>query len=231
MDSITTTQKGDVCVLTLDDGKANAISEELIAALHERLDAAEKSAQAVMLTGRPDRFSAGFNLKVMREGGKDAAVALVSAGGRLFVRFAEYPLPIVVGCTGHALAAGAIALLTADARVGAEGAYQIGLNETAIGMTLPLYGVEFGRARLSKRYFDRAVVHGEIFDPEGALAAGFLDQVVAPERVFDVALAEAERLARLPRGAFAGNKRRAHAPTVARIGSDIEADVRDLIPG
>lgn len=231
MDSITTTQKGDVCILTLDDGKVNALSPDLIVAIHERLDAAEKSAQAVMITGRPDRFSAGFNLKIMREGGPEAAIELVSAGGHLYLRFLEYPLPIVIGCTGHALAAGAIALLTADYRVGAQGAYQLGLNETAIGMTLPKYGVEFARASLSKRYFDRSVVHGEIFDPDGALAAGFLDRVVAPDEVFDVALVEAERLGKLSRGAFAGNKRRANAATVARVGPGIEDDVRGLMGG
>jgi enoyl-CoA hydratase len=229
MDSLTTTQKGEVCILTLDDGKVNALSPDLIAAIHERLDAAEQSAQAVMITGRPDRFSAGFNLKLLREGGPEAAIELVSAGGRLYLRFLEYPLPIVIGCTGHALAAGAIALLTADYRVGAQGEYQIGLNETLIGMTLPEYGVEFARACLSKRYFDRAVVHGEIFDPQGALAAGYLDRVVAPDHVFDTALAEAERLARLPRGSFAGNKRKAHAATIAQVGPGIEADVRGLM--
>jgi enoyl-CoA hydratase len=207
----------------------NALSPDLIAAIHERLDAAEQSAQAVMITGRPDRFSAGFNLKIMREGGPEAAIDLVTAGGKLYLRFLEYPLPIVIGCTGHALAAGAIALLTADYRVGAEGEYQIGLNETAIGMTLPEYGVEFARACLSKRYFDRAVVHAEIFDPEGALAAGYLDRVVAPDEVFDAALAEAERLGGLPRGAFAGNKQRAHAATIAQVGPRIADDVRGLM--
>lgn len=229
MDSLTTTQKGGVCILTLDDGKVNALTPDLIASIHEQLDAAEKSAQAVMITGRPDRFSAGFNLKIMREGGPEAAAGLVAEGGKLYLRFLEYPLPIVIGCNGHALAAGAIALLTADYRVGARGEYQIGLNETAIGMTLPRYGVEFARACLSKRYFDRSVVHGEIFDPEGALAAGYLDSLVAPGEVFDAALAEAERLGGLSRGAFAGNKRRAHAATVAQVGPEIVADVRGLM--
>lgn len=229
MDSITTTQKGDVCVLTLDDGKANALSTELIAGIHERLDGAEESAQAVMITGRPDRFSAGFNLKVMREGGPEAATDLVIQGGRLYLRFLEYPLPVVIGCTGHAIAAGAIALLAADYCVGTEGAYQIGLNETAIGMTLPEYGVEFARASLSKRYFDRAVVHGELFDPQGALAAGYLDRVVPAADVFEAALGEAQRLGQLSRGAFSGNKRRANAPVVAKVGPNIEADVRGLM--
>ncbi len=230
MDAITTSQKGDVCILTLDDGKVNALSTELIAALHERLDAAETSAQAVMITGRPDRFSGGFNLKVMREGGPAAASTLVIEGGRLFLRFLEYPLPIVVGCTGHAVAAGAIALLAADHRVGAEGPYQIGLNETAIGMTLPEFGVELARARLSKRYFDRGVVQAEMFDPQGALAAGYLDSVVPADQLFDAALAEAERLSKLSRGAFSGNKRRANGPIVARVGPNLEADVRGLMP-
>jgi enoyl-CoA hydratase len=228
MDAVRFTLRDDIALLTLDDGKANALSPDLLNAIHGALDRAEKEAAAVALVGRPGRFCAGFDLKVMR-GGPEAARELVTLGGQTFLRFLEYPLPIVVGCTGHALAAGAIALLVADYRVGARGAFQIGLNETAIGMTLPAYGTEFARERLSKRHFDRAVIQAELYDPDGALDAGYLDRLELPEAVEGVALEEAGRLATLPKASFRNNKRRAHAEVVARVRDGLVEDVRSLL--
>ncbi len=230
MDSIQTEIREAVAAIALDDGKANALSPELIAGIHHALDVAEKDAKAVVITGRPGRFSAGFDLKVLRQG-PEAAVDLVTAGGQLFLRFLEFPLPIVVGCTGHAIAAGAIALMTSDYRVGARGEFQIGMNETAIGMTLPDYAIEFARERLSKRHFDRSIVHAEMYGPEAAVDAGFLDRVVAPEEVVAEAFREAVRLSASPQPAFRNNKRLAHAAAIERIRGPLVENVRGLLSG
>jgi enoyl-CoA hydratase len=228
MDAVGFTLRDAVALVRLDDGKANAFSPDLLEALHGALDRAEKEAEAVALVGRPGRFSAGFDLKVMR-GGPEAARQVVTRGGETFLRFLEYPLPIVAGCTGHALAAGAIALLASDYRVGARGEFQIGLNETAIGMTLPEYGMEFARERLSKRHFDRAAVQAELYDPEGARDAGFLDRLEAPDAVESAALEVAGRLATLPRAAFRNNKRNAHGDVVTRVREGLVENVRGLL--
>src|SRR5262245_23859536 len=113
-----------VAVLQLDDGKANALSPAMIAAIEAALDRAEKEARAVLLLGRDGRFCAGFDLSVMRSG-VEPMRALVTAGADLLMHLALHPLPIVVGCTGHALAAGALLLLAADARTGARGEFKI----------------------------------------------------------------------------------------------------------
>ncbi len=123
-----------VARLSLDDGKANAISHAMLDAVNGALDRAEKEAGAVLIAGRPGRFSAGFDLSVMRSGG--AAVGeLVGGGARLALRLYEFPSPVVAACTGHALAMGAILLLASDTRLGARGDFKLGLNEVAIGMT------------------------------------------------------------------------------------------------
>ena len=134
-------------VIRLDDGKANAISQAVIDSLMGMLDQAEKEATAVLIVGREGRFSGGFDLGVMRSGPENVR-SLVKAGAELFLRIFEYPLPVVIACTGHAVAAGAIVLLAADARVGARGEFKIGLSEVAIGMRLPIFAFEFARQRL-----------------------------------------------------------------------------------
>ena len=216
--------RDDVALLHMDDGKANALSPGMIQGLNALLDRAEDTARAVLWLGRPGRFCAGFDLAVMRSG--PAAVrGLVGAGAELFVRLLGYPRPVVVACTGHALAAGALALLAADARLGARGDFKIGLNEVAIGMTLPIFGVELARLRLSKRHFARATAQAEIYAPEPAVDAGFLDRVVEPAALLEASLGEARRLAALsPRG-FAETKRRVNEPTAVRIRETLEGDL------
>lgn len=216
-------REGDVCRIRLDDGKANALSPAVLDALGEGLERAEKEARAVLLVGRPGRFSAGFDLGVLRRD-RSSAEALVRAGMELGLRLRESPLPIVAACTGHALAMGAVLLMASDLRIGARGAWKIGLNETAIGLTLPRSAIEIVRERLSKRHFERAVVHAEIYAPEEAVDAGFLDRCVDADAVEPAALEQAAVLSALPHPAFRDNKRRALEATLARIRLALEHD-------
>jgi enoyl-CoA hydratase len=129
------------------------------------------------------------------------------------------------------VAAGALALLAADARIGSQGDFKIGLNEVAIGMTLPIFAVELARHRLSKRHFQRATTQAELYAPAAAVDAGFLDRVASPESLMDVAFAEAERLAQVRQPAFANTKASVRAATLATIRDTLEADMRGMTQG
>jgi len=221
-----------VCILRLDHGKPNSISqavaEELIAALDEA-EGHESSVNAVVLLGKPGMFSGGFDLPTMAEG-PAAAAAMVHAGGRLLMSIYNHSKPIVVGCSGHAIAMGAFMVMAGDYRIGARGSFKIGANETAIGMTLPTFGVELARACLSKRHYDRAIVQSTIYDPEGAVDAGFLDCLVDPADLEAEALAVAARLGQLKQPAFRNNKRLAHGATVELILSSLDENIKQLMP-
>jgi len=222
--------EGDVATLRMDDGKANALSHEMIEALRKALDRAGGEAGAVALLGRPGFLSGGFDLKVMRQGA-DAARELVAAGAELLLQLYEHPLPTVIGASGHALAAGALLLCAADTRLGARGDFKIGLNEVAIGMTLPIFGVELARDRLSKRHFTAAVIQARIHDPEGAVAAGFLDRSVEAEALERETLATAAALTQLSKQAYAGTKRKARTAVAARIRETLADDMGRSLGG
>lgn len=230
MGSVHTELREGVAVIRIDDGKANALSPSVLEAIGSGLDLAEKEAGAALLAGRPGRFSAGFDLSVLTSG-PEAGRDLVTAGAELCVRMYEFPKPVVAACTGHAIAAGSILLMASDYRVGASGEFKIGLNETAIGMTLPTFALEFAGARLSKRHLERATVQATLYAPEGAVDAGYLDAVVEPDAVVEAALAEAVRLSGLQQPAFARTKRRAHAAVAARIRATLADDVARLVGG
>ena len=221
---------GDVAILRIDDGKANALDPTIIAALHTGLDRAGKEAGAVLLTGRPGRFSAGFNLGVLLDGGLDAARGLVTAGAELALHIGRHSAPVVIACNGHAIAMGAVLLLAADLRIGASGDFKIGFNEVAIGMTPPVFLVEFARERLSKRHLQRATVQAEMYSPESAVDAGFLDRVLAPDDLFAGSLEEAQRLAQLPRSAFASTRGRLREATLERIEATLADNMARAFP-
>ena len=208
---------GDVAVVTMDDGKANAFGPAMIAAVNEQLDRAEKEAKAVLLAGRPGLLSGGFDLKVIRGDDRAAANAMRLGGSKLMMRLYGLPLPLVIAAPGHAVALGAFCLLTGDHRVGVAGDFRIGLNETSIGMSLPPFGLMLARERLSKRHLARAAIGATLFMPAEAKDAGFLDEVVAVADLREVAMAKARELAQLDGGAYAAVKEGLRGESIAKV--------------
>ncbi len=117
-----------IATLTLNNGKVNAISPDVIVAFNAALDQAVQDRAVVIITGQPGILSGGYDLKVMTSSPQNA-VALVTAGSTLARRMLAHPFPIIVACPGHAIAKGAFILLSADYRIGIEGPFHIGLNE------------------------------------------------------------------------------------------------------
>ena len=218
------TLDGAVAVIRMDDGKANALSHIMLDALHGALDRAqEDSAGAVALIGRPGRFSAGFDLSVMKAGG-DGPREMLSSGVDLFLRIYEFPRPVVAACTGHAIAAGAIILMSSDLRIGTVGEFKIGMPELTIGMPLPFFATELMRDRLSKRHVARATL-GQMYDPETAVDVGFLDETVDGEDVLDVAVAQARVAGGVGRGALERTRVTTRGPIAAAIRSGLAEDL------
>ncbi len=209
--------------LGLDNGKVNAISPAVIDAFNAALDRAEQDRAVVLISGQPGILSGGYDLKVMTSSA-DAAKSLVAAGSTLARRMLSHPFPVVVACTGHAVAKGAFILLSADYRIGVEGPFKIGLNEVAIGMTMHHVGIELARARLSAAAFQRSVINAEMFDPTEAVSAGFLDRVVPAEELEAAALKTASQLARLNMTAHRNTKIKTRKELLELLDRSIEED-------
>jgi enoyl-CoA hydratase len=196
------------CLIQMDDGKANALGFDMLAQLDVALDRAEQAEKVVIIAGRAGKFSAGFDLSVMGQGG-DAMIDLLGQGAGISRRLLKFPTPVVLAVSGHALAMGALLLLSADYRVGARGSFKLGLNEVAIGMTLPYFGIELATARLAPTHLNAAVGLAQVYDPDAAVTAGYLDEAVDEEELLPRAVALAEQLS--------GLDMRAHLYTKNRI--------------
>src|SRR5579859_3948602 len=187
---------GAVATITMDDGKVNALSSAMLAEINGALDKAEAESAVVVLGGRAGVFSAGFDLAVLRAGG-EAAASMLRAGFELAERVLSFPTPVVIACSGHAIAMGSFLVLSADYRIGAAGPYKITANEVAIGLTLPRAAAEICRQRLTPAHFSRATILAEVFGPDEAVAAGFLDRVVDAAELTGAARSAADQAAQL----------------------------------
>ncbi|AYF87213.1 MULTISPECIES: crotonase/enoyl-CoA hydratase family protein [unclassified Pseudomonas] len=216
-----------IATLTLSNGKVNAISPDVIAAFNAALDRAEQDRAIVIVTGQPGILSGGYDLKVMTSGPQNA-VALVAAGSTLARRMLAHPYPVIVACPGHAVAKGAFILLSADYRIGVEGPFSIGLNEVQIGMTMHHVGIELARDRLRKSAFHRSVINGEMFDPQGALDAGFLDKVVPVEQLQETARAAALQLKKINMTAHRNTKLKVRKALLETLDAAIVLDQQHL---
>ena len=215
-------------MITIVNGKANAISHEVIDGLNQSFDLAEKEQKIVILTGQPGIFSAGFDLKVMTKSA-ESAKELVQRGSELSLRMLRFSRPIIIACSGHAMAKGAFLLLSADYRIGVDGDFKIGLNEVQIGMAMHHAGVAIAKSRLSEVYLTRCVSNAEIFQPKSALQAGFLDLVVKENELIPTAKAVAEMFGKLHPKAHAETKLKVRKKHLVKIKNAIDKDSKSEI--
>lgn len=209
--------------LHMDDGKANALGFDMIAAINAGLDVAEARGMPVVIEGRPGKFSAGFDLTVMVN--QDAETQrLLSQGAELSLRLMRFKTPVILAVTGHALAMGALLCLSADYRIGTQGEFKIGLNEAAIGMTLPWFGVELARHRLASTHFTASVALAKIFNPESAIESGFLDEAVDASALSARVAEMAETFGKLDMAAHRGSKERVREEFFARSEEGLKRD-------
>lgn len=221
----TVRHEGNIAVLTIDDGKVNVFSLAMAERLKQCFAEIGPDVGAVVVIGRPGIFSAGFDLKTIRGGDSAATASMVSATVRLAMDVMTFPRPVIGAATGHCVAMGALFMMTMDYRLGARGNFKLGLNEVGDGLRLPIFAVELARYRLPTASLIPSAQHAVLYDPDGAVRAGFLDEAVDAGRLLDAALERAMRLSKLPNPAYRQSKANLVAPVRDRILSTLDADM------
>ena len=172
-----------VAVITMDDGKVNALGPAMLSEINTALDSAEADdAGAVVIAGNDRVFSGGFDLKVFRSGDVAASIEMLAAGFTLSHRLLSFPKPVVAACTGHAIAMGSFLACSTDHRIAAPG-YNFQANEVAIGMVLPYPALEIMKLRLTRSAYQQAVGLARTFFGDTALAGGWVDEIAMPDMV------------------------------------------------
>lgn len=227
MERVSYRVESGVARITMDDGKVNVMSKAMLDELAAAFDRAERDGAIVVLrSGRKDIFSAGFDLKVFAANDPQRSLEMVKAGAELALRLLSFPAPVVGVMEGHAFPMGTFLLLASDVRLATLGKHRMGLNEVAIAITPPSFAIELARGRLHPAWLSRTVTLGEMFEPEEAVTAGFLDRVVSA----DALEAELERtlqaLAAIDRTSHVMAKKRLRRATIEAVRSAINAELR-----
>ena len=212
---------GDVSIITLDDGKANVFSPLMTEAIESLLDQVPQDKGALLIAGRSGIFSGGFDLKIMSSGDMEEIKRMVKVGFNLLTRIYSFLRPVVCACTGHAIALGAFLLLCGDYRLGAEGDFMIGANEVRNNMSVPEPILELSRTRINKTHWYSAILNAEMYAPNKAISAGYLDETIDPEKLMDLALKKASDLATLDHPVYQITKELDQAKALNRIKSSI----------
>jgi enoyl-CoA hydratase len=200
-------RRGDIAVLTMAYGKANALDIEFLDAIVSRFEALRSdTAKAVVLTGQGGMFSAGVNLLKLSDGGVDYIRRFLPALHRLYETIFFFPKPVIAAVNGHAIAGGCVLQCCADKRIAAAGAARIGVTELLVGVPFPPMAFEVMRFATAPQYFADGMLSGATFTPDVALTRGLVDHVVEPSELLDRAFAAAETLAALPPMTFALTK-------------------------
>jgi len=222
---VTVRQEANIAVLTMDDGKVNVFSAAMAERLKECFDSLDPEVGAVVVTGRPGIFSAGFDLKTIGTGDRAAIADMVTRTVRMAMDVMNFPRPVIGAAPGHAVAMGTLLMMTMDYRIGARGKFKFGLNEVKDGLTLPKFAIELPRFRIPTASLIPSTLHSALYDADGAVESGFLDEAVDADALLETAIAHAKRLSALPNPAYRVSKSNLVAPTRNYILETLDDDI------
>lgn len=219
-------QLDGVRVLHMEFGSANALGRASIAAL---IDALRDEPVPTVLTGEGKIFSAGLNLPELDPLDRSQMEAFVEEFSEVMIEALAAPFPLVAAVNGHAVAGGCVLAMACDRRVGVDGPFRIGMNEMAIGLTLPSIVTEIIRGRLSPEHSHTVILGGALYDPADAVEVGLLDDVTSDSGAAIARSAEVARQLGHSLREFAAMKRNLVRPIVkAWEASRVELDTAFL---
>lgn len=216
-------KQGDVSIITMDDGKANVFSYEMSSRLNDLLDQVPTDGGSLVIVGKAGVMSGGFDLNVINGGDAAEGLKMRTAGFKLLRRIFSFPRPVLIACTGHSIALGAFLLLCADYRIGLNGDYRIGANEVMNNMTVPLPILEIAKTRIPKAHWYRAMLSSEIYPIDEAIEPGYLDEIVAADRLIDATVERAQTMAALGHPYYQTTKELDQNDVLERIDAAISA--------
>jgi enoyl-CoA hydratase/carnithine racemase len=191
-----------VCHLHLNaPERLNALSEEMLDALQEQLDAlqSDTSVRVVVLSGAGKAFCAGHDLKQMtagrqaEDGGKAYFKDLFDRCANVMTGVQRLPQPVIAQVHGIATAAGCQLVASCDMAVAAEGT-RFGVNGVNIGLFCSTPMVALSRNIARKHAFEMLVT-GQFITAERAEALGLVNKVVPADALEEETQALADLVA------------------------------------
>jgi enoyl-CoA hydratase len=226
---VSTEIRDNVAIVTLDDGKANALSSPFMSAASDALSAAARTSGAVVVVGRQGFFSGGLDIKLMPTLSHLERCEMVRDLGKLLLTAFLLPRPLVAAVSGHALGGGCLLALAADVRIAADAKLKFGLNEVGIGVPVPSFGVEIARASIPSQWLIEAALHATVYTPQEAHARGIIESLHTPDTLLEAARTRAAKIATFAGGAYEATKRRIREQAVSNVQSGLDQEIEGFL--
>jgi len=210
----------DVALLRLQAGKGNAMTPEVLDTIERLVDDFEAgAARAAVLIGHERFFSAGLALPMLIDLDRSALQRFITRFGEVMLRVFACPRPIVAAVNGHAIAGGCVLALQCDWRILVADDARIGLNETQLGIGLPVSVLEPLQLQVPAASLVPIAYEGRLFSPAEALALGLVHELAPAAELEARARARAQALASVPSLALAQVKLGYRRPAIEAIRS------------
>ena len=203
-------RRGNVALLRMKAGKANAMNVRLLEAIDSTLEQVD-DADAIAITGDGKAFCAGLALPELIQLNRESMLHMIAVFEKVMRRVLAFPRATVAAINGHAFAGGCVLALMCDTRLMSAGT--IALNEVQLGIGLPSIVIEPLRIRVPPSSWGAIALEGRTFTPVEAMRLGLVDEVVEPAALEARALELATSRAAAPI-AYAQIKRALLAPTL-----------------
>jgi enoyl-CoA hydratase/carnithine racemase len=197
----------------------NALSAELLAALHAALDAiaADGAVRVVLVTGSGNAFCAGHDLKELRALPPAEVAALFESCSAMMQKLVALPQPVIAVVNGLATAAGCQLVAQCDLAVASEHA-RFAASGVNLGLFCSTPAVALSR-NLGRKRAAEMLFTGEFIHAAQALEWGLVNRVVPEEQVMESAVELANNLKGKPADTLALGKalfyRQLEAPLAA----------------
>jgi enoyl-CoA hydratase len=196
-------RRGRTAVVTLANGKVNALNRHLLGELLSAVEFCERDpdVDALVLTGQGSVFSAGLDVTEVLGNDSGYTAGLLDDLGAVLIRIFRSPLPTVVAVNGSAIAGGCLLACAFDTRLLAQEA-RIGVTELKVGVAFPIVTVELLRHVCGSRA-EQLMLSATLLGADEALQSGVVHHVVPRSELDGAAIAAAEHLGSLDARAYA----------------------------
>ncbi len=222
-ESATLSKEGDISTITLDDGKVNVFSLEMLESIQKSLDQVSKDSGALIIRGREGIFSAGFDLKTFQSGDAEKAQKMTALGMKTMHDLYTFPRPVIMAVTGHAIAMGIFIVCCGDYRIALEGEFVAQANEVRNNMDIPSPIMEVAESRIDKKHVYSVLYHADPYPFDKCIEAGLLDEIASSSDFEKRIMEKAEDLASLGHPHYAKTKQAHQRPLLEAISNALPA--------
>ncbi len=208
-------------ILQLNRGKANPMNTDVVKDIRTELARIKQdtATRALILTGNtPGYFTVGLDLKELYYYDEKQIQEFWEHWDAMVIEMVQFPKPIIAAINGYSPAGGCVLAVTCDYRMMAAGEkFIIGLNEVAVGITVPENIFQLYAFWLGKRQAYHNLMQGRLMSVAEAKACNLIDEVHPMEELLTKAEERLQRLLLLPDNILQGSKKSMRAELIERL--------------